>query len=147
MSTTDPAFTDDYLLYLLAQVSAAASDSFHAELQKDGIPVTTWRILSSLYPGAKLNVGTLARKCIMKQPTLTRALDRLVEQGLVKRHHSQGDRRGVLIELTEQGRKIAAANTGKARAHEARVLQDYSAAEVDDLKARLRELLNRARSD
>jgi len=146
MSTTEQAtFTDDYLLYLLAQASARASDTFHAELQAEGISVSTWRILGSLYPDARMNVGTLARKCLMKQPTLTRTLDRLTDQGIVARTHSNGDRRGVLVNLTDKGRTLAQDKIEKARAHEARILQNYSVGEISDLKFRLRDLMKRTR--
>lgn len=135
------SFTDDYLLYILAHASAAVSDAFHSELAREGISVTTWRILGSLYPDARLNVGTLARKTLLKQPTLTRALDRLTAQGVVRRDHSTGDRRGVLVELTETGRTMARAATDKARAHETLILEGYAPSEIADLKRRLRALM------
>ena len=145
---SDPGtFTDDYLLYLLAQTSAAASEAFHTELEAEGVPITTWRILGSLYPDACLNVGTLARKCLMKQPTLTRTLDRLVDQGIVERRHADGDRRGVLVALTQAGQALARDKITKAKAHEARILGDYSDEDVADLKRRLRQLLVRARQE
>jgi DNA-binding MarR family transcriptional regulator len=141
-TTAADSFTDDYLLYLLAQASAAASEAFHAELARDGISVSTWRILASLYPAGRLNVGALARRCLLKQPTLTRTLDRLAEAGLICRDHSATDRRGVLVRLTDKGRRIAAENVKKARLHEARILKSYNRAEVSALKATLRQLID-----
>jgi DNA-binding MarR family transcriptional regulator len=134
------AFTDDYLLYLLAQASAAASQAFHAELAKDGIPVSTWRILSSLYPDIRLNVGALAEQSLLKQPTLTRTLDRLTTSELVRRVHSAADRRGVLVELTQKGRSLAGDKIEKARTHEALILKNHSTSEITALKAMLRTL-------
>ena len=138
------SFTDDYLLYLLAQASATASDAFHEKLAADGLSVSTWRILGSLYPNKRLNVGMLAHECLMKQPTLTRTLDRLVNAGLVHRLHSATDRRGVLVELTEEGRDVASENVLKAKAQEAHVTRDYSSTEVAELKNMLRELIRRS---
>ncbi len=134
------AFTDDYLLYLLAQASAGASQAFHAELAKDGIAVSTWRILASLYPDFRLNVGALAEQSLLKQPTLTRTLDRLTKSELVRRVHSAADRRGVLVELTQKGRTLAAEKIEKARAHEAFILKNHSKSEITALKAMLRNL-------
>lgn len=145
----DPAdqapFTDDYLLYLLAHVSAAASEDFHAELERDGIPISTWRVMTSLFPDKQLNVGTLARMCFLKQPTLTRILDRLAKQGLVERIHAETDRRGVLIGLTAQGQDLARNNIDKARAHERSLLGGFSAENEAALKQQLRDLLTRFR--
>ena len=137
----DGAFTDNYLLYLLAQASAAASEAFHAELTTQGVPVSTWRILASLYPDARLNVGTLARRCLLKQPTLTRTLDRLAADGIIRRLHAKDDRRAVLVELTGDGQRLAAEKVQLAQQHETRVLAGYSEAEVADLKSKLRALL------
>jgi len=139
------SFTDDYLLYLLAQASAAASEAFHAELARDGISVSTWRILASLYPSGRLNVGALARQCLLKQPTLTRTLDRLAEAGLICRDHSAIDRRGVLVRLTDKGRALAAHNVTKAKAHERLILKAYSEAEIAHLKSHLRQLTDSSR--
>ncbi len=143
----DPAlaggFTEDYLLFLLAQASAAASAAFHAELARQGISVSTWRILASLYPDQQLKVGVLARKCLLKQPTLTRALDRLALDGLVRRTHATDDRRGVLVSLTERGRERAAPLVARAHAHERAILRPYSEPAAAELKRRLRQLIDR----
>ena len=143
----DPAlaggFTEDYLLFLLAQASAAASAAFHAELARQGISVSTWRILASLYPDQRLKVGVLARKCLLKQPTLTRALDRLTVAGLVRRAHATDDRRGVLVSLTERGRDLATPLVARAHAHERAIMEPYSEAAAAELKQRLRQLIAR----
>jgi len=70
----------------------------------------------------------------MKQPTLTRQLDRLCEEGVTHRIHETEDRRGVLVSLTEQGREEAARYVTMAKAHEERLLHSYSEAEIARLK-------------
>jgi len=90
---TEKRFTDDYLLYLLAQASAEASAQFHAELAKIGIPVLNWRIFATLYPSTSFTIGDLARDCLSKQTTVTRAVDRLEYSGEVERYRRAGDRR------------------------------------------------------
>lgn len=139
-------FVDDYLLYLLAQASDAASNAFHTKLAAEGVAVSKWRVMASLYPDKALNVGELARKCLAKQPTLTRQLDRLCAEGLTERKHEARDRRGVLVRLTDAGRRQTADYVAMAKAHEADVLADYSAEEIADLKATLIDLAKRARS-
>ncbi len=131
-------FTDDYLLYLMARASAALSDEFHAWLASRGVPVSTWRILASLHPDAALTIGELADRCLAKQPTMTRMVDRLARKGLVAREEDSEDRRRARVRLTEAGRAFAAPLVAEARAHEARVLPEERAAA---LKAALRALL------
>ncbi|MEM7438212.1 MAG: MarR family transcriptional regulator [Pseudomonadota bacterium] len=137
---------DTYLLYLMAQASAAVSQTFHDTLERQGIPVSKWRILASLFPDKKLNVGQLARRCLAKQPTLTRQLDKTCADGLTMRLTEDGDRRGVLICLTAEGRAVAADLVTKAREHEALVMADYSLEDVARLKETLIQLANRAQS-
>lgn len=144
--TVARSFTDDYLLYLLARTSAAASDAFHAELQTEGIPVSTWRILASLYPNQKMNVGRLAEKCLLKQPTLTRTLDRLATSGLVERLHETKDRRGVKVRLTDQGATLANKLIHKAKIHEAKTMSGFSAQDRATFIRHLRRLLDRSKA-
>lgn len=139
------SFTDDYLLYLLAQTSAAASHAFHSELETEGIPVSTWRILSSLYPNQKINVGQLAERCLLKQPTLTRTLDRLSAAGLVERIHETTDRRGVKVRLTGDGATLANSLIHKAKTHEAQTLSSFSKQERETFIRHLRKILDRSR--
>lgn len=137
-------FTDDYLLALMAQASAAISAEFHGWLEDQGVSVATWRALASLHPDQELTVGELSASCIAKQPTMTRRIDRLAAAGLVIRVAGAGDRRQVRVRLTPAGRAEAARLVEAARAHEARLLADYRADEAAALKALLRALRDRA---
>lgn len=142
--TPAASFIDDYFLYLLAQASAEISETFHTQLARDGVSVSTWRILSSLYPDKRLNVGALARESLLKQPTLTRALDRLEQAGLISRHHARADRRSVLVSLTVHGQELAAQKIELALAHEKTILQAYSPTEISALKDMLQLLRERS---
>lgn len=133
-------FTDDYLLFLMAQASAAISGEFHRWLAAEGVPVATWRILASLHPDAALTIGELCASCLAKQPTMTRMVDRLTREGLIRRATDPDDRRRVTVRLTESGRARAASLSAEARAHEARVLPADQAAA---LKEMLRPLARR----
>jgi len=141
--SVDRPFTGDYLLYLLAQASAAASNEFHSHLAGLGISVPKWRILASLHPDGVMTIGQLARECLQKQPTLTRIVDRLEDDGLVKRDHSPTDRREVRVRLTNRGRELSARLVAKAREHETAILHDYGKAEIASLKETLKVLIGR----
>ncbi len=73
-------------------------------------------------------------------------IDRLSEQGIVKRDHSTGDRRGVLVSLTGAGLELARDKTEKARRHEARILEGYADADIAKLKLLLRGLMSKAKA-
>jgi DNA-binding MarR family transcriptional regulator len=75
---------------------------------------------------------------------LTKIVDRMARLGLVERGASAGDRRKVLVRITEHGRKMVADLQRRARAHEAEVLAAYDPAEVARLKTMLRTLIARS---
>ncbi|MEM7422919.1 MAG: MarR family transcriptional regulator [Pseudomonadota bacterium] len=138
--TEDAGFLDDYLLYLLARASAAASAQFHAELSDLGVAVPTWRIIAVLSDGST-TVGALAAAVMLKQATLSKALDRLERDGLVARERQGQDRRQVRIVLTPSGRALADTLIPRARAHQEQLLAPYSETQRAVLRDVLHDLL------
>jgi DNA-binding MarR family transcriptional regulator len=134
-------FLNDYLLYLLARASALVSGEVHAHLREQKVPLAVWRVLAVLDGTAGLTVGELAAACLFKQPTMTKALDRLAASGMVVRRGGEHDRRRVLVVATDKGRALVARLIADAKAHEARVLKDYSSTEIKYLKNALRRLM------
>jgi DNA-binding MarR family transcriptional regulator len=133
-------FVDHYLLYLMAQASHRISAEFHDQLAAEGVPVSTWRILASLYPDAALSVGQLAQACLTKQSTMTRQVDRLTEAGLLTRAHSATDRRRVSVSLTKKGASQAGRLVGLAEEHERRVLANFDPKKISGFKAVLAQM-------
>ncbi|HEX7006476.1 MAG TPA: MarR family transcriptional regulator [Alphaproteobacteria bacterium] len=139
-------FVDNYLLYLLALASHQASGEFHAQLKALGVPVMTWRVLGALDDVDGETVSALARDVLVNQPTLTKIIDRMARDGLVERCAAAGDRRKVLVRITERGRAMVADLKRRALAHEAEVLAGYDAAEAARLKDMLLTLIARSRA-
>lgn len=52
----------------------------------------------------QLSPGTLVTQTLVTSGTMTNRIDRLAERGLVERRPAPGDRRGVLVRLTPDGR-------------------------------------------
>ncbi len=72
-----------------------------------GLTPEDWGVLTtlSLRKAGKLSSpGALARDLALSSGAVTGRLDRLEEQGLIRRLPDPGDRRGVLVELTPEGR-------------------------------------------
>ena len=72
---------------------------------------------------------------------MTARLDRLERAGLVERRPDPGDRRGKLIALTAQGRKLADATITRHVANEQRLLAPLTRAEQEKLNALLKKLI------
>jgi DNA-binding MarR family transcriptional regulator len=71
----------------------------------------------------------------------TKRLDKLEEAGLITRGPDPGDRRAILITLTEAGKDLIDGVTAAHLANEASLLEALSAAEQRDLAGLLRKLL------
>lgn len=70
----------------------------------------TWEfdVLSALRRAGtpyQLSPGALLTQTLVTSGTMTNRIDRLEERGLVERHRSTDDRRGVLVRLTAEGRE------------------------------------------
>ncbi|MGB0507325.1 MAG: MarR family winged helix-turn-helix transcriptional regulator [Pikeienuella sp.] len=136
-------FIDNYFLYLLAQASAVSSDEFHRGLAARGVKIGHWRVMATLYPDQALGVGALAEASLTKQPTMSRVIDKMVEAGTVERLSEGDDRRHVTVRLTPAGKALADELTAEAKAHEARLLDDYSHVEKLKMKQMLTRLAGR----
>ncbi len=136
-------FARSYLPYLLAQASAIVSAEFHATLKQWDLTVPEWRVLACLMDIEGLTVGQLARMALMKQPGMTKVLDRMAEDHLIKRKGAAEDRRRVTIHLTAKGRTRAMPVLDAAKAHEAELLARFDASEQATIKYALDLLINR----
>jgi DNA-binding MarR family transcriptional regulator len=114
----DPAVLLDRLVKeaLPDQRGLAAWQSFlqaHASLMrelatdlalKSRLPLGDFDVLAQLAgAGGDLRMTELASKTFSSRSAMTRRVDRLVEEGLVRRMESASDGRGVVIAMTETG--------------------------------------------
>jgi DNA-binding MarR family transcriptional regulator len=134
-------FVDDYLPALLAQASHLISGEFHRVVNAKGFTVSEWRVLATLAGGEPMSIGRLAEITVMKQPTVTRVLDRMEASGHVERLAHDADRRVTLVGITPSGSRLAAGLIPLARQHEHRVLQPFGAKRAAELKATLIQLI------
>ena len=134
-------FVDDYLLYLLARGSHALSSEFHAKLRKEGVSVPVWRVLATLAGSTGETVTGLAEACLLQQPTMTKLLDRMVRDGIVKRTPDARDRRVVRIQMMPRGEQMAKGLLVAAKAHEVEVLARFPMMDRMQLKQLLRAMM------
>jgi DNA-binding MarR family transcriptional regulator len=101
-----------------------------------------WRLMGSLRYGGppyRGKPGKLARWLGLSSGAMTNRLDRMEARGLIRRHPDPDDRRGVLVELTDEGGALWEASV-EAQAQKEAVVG--SALDRDE-QARLNELLRR----
>ncbi|MGE4240117.1 MarR family winged helix-turn-helix transcriptional regulator [Ramlibacter sp.] len=138
MKARTPArFVDGYLGYLLGQANHALYKGFDAQVRAAGLSSIEWRVLATLHDGEPLTVSQLAHEVLSKQPTVTKLVQRMGEQGWVTLLADPADQRRTLVKATAAGRRIARPLVDKARAHEDKLLRSLGASE----KTALRKLL------
>lgn len=69
------------------------------------VPLTTYDVLIALFeaPDKKLRIGELLNKVVLSKSGVTRLVDRLEREGLIRREKSDVDKRGAYAALTEAG--------------------------------------------
>ncbi|WP_448631422.1 MarR family winged helix-turn-helix transcriptional regulator [Cellulomonas soli] len=134
-------------LTVLSRVSRLAR---HLDLARRGAfarhGLETWEfdVLSALRRAGtpyQLSPGALLTQTLVTSGTMTNRIDRLVEHGLVRRLPSPDDRRGVLVQLTAEGRSRVDAAFSDLLDVERGLLGDLDEEDRDRLAALLREVV------
>lgn len=130
----------DDLGYLLGRATHAFSKDFDAHLRAAGLSPIEWRVLATLHAAGPLAVSELAQQVIAKQPTVTKLVQRMCEQGWVRLQADPADQRRTLVEATGPGKRLARPLLVRARAHENEQLRALRAREQVALKRLLVKL-------
>ena len=81
---------------------------FRPMLRQHGLTEQQWRVIRALAASDKIDASALARKSFLLAPSLTRILQYLETEKLVKRSaHAKDQRRSVFV-LTGKGRRVHA---------------------------------------
>ena len=92
----------------------------------------------------RLTPGQLLGETLVTSGTMTNRVDRLAARGLVHRDDHPGDRRGVLVRLTDQGRETVDAALADLLDAERAMLNGLPDADRSHLVGVLRQLLAQA---
>ena len=141
LDASDHGAAERLLADLLARAAHAVVQGFAAELRRRGASLPVWRVLAALLAQPDETVTHLAEASLLLQPTMTKLLDRMVQDGLVARAQDARDRRIVRLALTRDGEAKAAELVAVAERHEAEVLARHPQAE--GIKAVLRDIVAR----
>ena len=138
---TQPKSLDDMLLYVLWQLQAAARRPVVRLCEAEfGITRREWRMLAQLADSEGMASSALAERAALDRAQTSRAVSALVQKGLVVRTPRPGNRREVLLHLTERGRALYAALLPRVAAINQELLSVLSETEVATLDALVQRL-------
>ena len=113
-------------------------------LDEQGLSNGDWKVLCALRWQGKpyrRSAGELAKRSDLSSGAMTNRLDQLEEQGLVRRLRDPDDRRGVLVELTEKGRKRHQQAIGVQAKKEALLAEALGERDMEQLNGLLRRVM------
>jgi DNA-binding MarR family transcriptional regulator len=133
----------EQLVINLMRTTRAVEESWIQYLKRsEGISQSQYNILRILR-GARptaVKISEIADRMITRDPDVTRLVDRLIKQGLVRRERDTEDRRVVLVEITGAGLAMLARLDGPASEYTEGALAGLKPAELRMLDALLNEV-------
>ncbi len=123
---------------LLARRQEEVFDRFGLSRGEVGA-LSALRISGSPY---RLSPTRLAKGLMLSSAGITSRIDRLERRGLVRRLDDPDDRRGVLIELTDEGRDVVDEAVAALAISDRQLLDRLDPQEVDQLEGLLRKVLS-----
>lgn len=139
----DAGLDQSGLMHLLGYAATRASvelkKSFHRHLGPLKLKAVEFSILVLVDTNAEVNQKQLGRALDVSAPNLAVTLDRMVEQGWVRRERSERDRRAQLVKLTPAGQALVTRARKIGQTMENDALKTLSPAE----RALVIELLHR----
>ena len=136
-----PFNRDEGLIELIAISYHRLAEGMRARISTHGLSPIELRILAALSQRDGVPLTELVWHLGIKQPTLTKAIDRLQRARLVLRRTPSEDRRRTLIELTERGQDVARPMRQDIRAYEASLGRALGPGALDNLKRELEALV------
>jgi MarR family transcriptional regulator, 2-MHQ and catechol-resistance regulon repressor len=109
-----------------------------------GLGDSDFRVLEVLLHKGPLPVNTIGPKVNLNPGSISVAVDRLYNKGLVSRVESPDDRRVRIVALTPAGRKLIGPVFQKHSLDMAKVFAELSAEELDQLEQNLKKAGKRA---
>ena len=108
------------------------------------LTMSDWHVLNSLHWAGepyRRKAGELARRADLTSGAMTSRLDALEKEGLVRRLRDPDDRRSVLVELTEEGKRKHEQGLDIQGAKEALLAEALTAQEKEQLNGLLRRVM------
>ena len=132
----------EMLPYLLARVATRTNQLWVRRLRDHGLTIGRWQVLNVLatYDGSR--IGTIADLSGGEQPAVSRVIDQMERDGLVKRRPSLNDSRAVEVWITKLGRTTYDMLMPEAQAFVQRMLRTFSDAESNQMNSLLERLFS-----
>ena len=133
------------LVRMSYQLQKGLRDTTNAALKKYDLVDTSYTVLAILYGSAdETSTATeLSEACHEKPANLTRVCDELAARDLIRRSPKPGDRRAVMISLSERGRALIEQAMPEVSAKLASIYAGFPASDLERMGVLSLQLLDR----
>lgn len=140
---------DDAIGYIIETTEQALKRGLRRRFREAGYQITPyqWVVLYRLWGKDGLTQTELADITLRDKPTVTRIIDVLSREGLVRRESHPDDRRSFKVCLTRQGRELREALPEIASAYLREFTEGIPPSELELTKEVLRKIRNKAEQD
>lgn len=144
MATEKPYDLHDSTGYWLTRVFRHLDLHFRTLLAERGLSPGLWAVIGAIGSGRGTTPCQAADFVGIDRSAMTRQLDRLEQQGFLRRKPSPDDRRSTLLELTAKGKRAYPRLAQASQLTNEHFLQGVSAAEAAALRATLKKMISNA---
>ena len=123
----------------LLKAREAAMATFRPMLREHGLTEQQWRVIRTLAAFGNIDASELARRSFLLAPSLTRILQHLEREKLVKRSSDELDQRRFVFVLTTKGKKLFARVGPDSEALYADIEMKFGADKLESLYGLLAE--------
>ena len=128
------------LWLVLMRCHHALSKIAERSIQETGLGLTDFAALEALLHKGPQTITEIQSRVLLASGSMTAAIDRLEEKGLIKRTPAPGDRRVKILKLTTAGKRIVEAAYGRHAADLESAMTVLNPTEKHELRAILKKL-------
>jgi DNA-binding MarR family transcriptional regulator len=133
-SDSEPLDLETFLPYRLSVLSERISNAIaRVYARRFGLSIPEWRLIAVLGRFGPLSANGVAGRTYMDKVRVSRAVQRLLERGLIERAMDAEDRRRSILRLSPEGAAIRAEVAPLALDIESRLMAVLSAEDREDL--------------
>jgi DNA-binding MarR family transcriptional regulator len=126
--------------FLLSQLGVYLAEDFVHRLEPLGVEPRTYAVLKALIENDGQSQRQLSAQLGIHRNVMVTVIDKLEQQGLVKRMPHPGDRRAFAVTLTDQARELLPSLDAQGRAQEDEITATLTATERRAVLRHLQEM-------
>src|ERR1700761_444055 len=134
----------DHVWLVMMKAMRALTRYAAAGIEETGLGLSDFGVLEALLHKGPLPVNTIGPAVDLTAGSISIAVNRLVEKGLVSRVESAEDRRVRIVALTPRGKTLIVSAFRKHSGQMKRVFSELSPEELRDLEVALKKIGKRA---